>query len=152
MRDLLLTVHVLAAVIWVGGSIAMHILSRRVLSRGDNREIHAFSMEINKVSMRLYAPTSLILLIAGILLVTDSPAYEFSQAFVAIALVGWLFSFIVGVGYYGPQDKKLQLLVAERGPDDPSVVANVRATLNVNSFEVTILTLIVIDMTLKPGT
>jgi len=44
-------VHVLAAVIWVGGSIAMHILGRRVLSRGDNREIHAFSMEINKVSM-----------------------------------------------------------------------------------------------------
>jgi len=30
-------------------------------------------------------------------------------------------------------------------------VANVRAALNVNSFEVTILTLIVIDMTLKPG-
>jgi len=57
----------------------------------------------------------------------------------------------VGVGYYGPQDKKLQLLVAERGPGDPSVAANVRAALNVNSLEVTILTLIVIDMTLKPG-
>jgi uncharacterized membrane protein len=58
---ILLTIHVLAAVIWVGGSVAMHILGRRVLSRGDNREIHAFSMEVNKVAMRLYAPTSLIL-------------------------------------------------------------------------------------------
>ena len=147
---ILLTIHVLAAVIWVGGSVAMHILGRRVLSRGDNREIHAFSMEVNKVAMRLYAPTSLILLIAGIFLV-DKAGYDFSQAWIAIALVGWLFSFIVGVGYYGPQDKKLQLLVAERGADDPGVAANVRSALNVNSVEVAILVLIVIDMTLKPG-
>ena len=151
LRDFLLTVHVLAAVIWVGGAIAMHILGRRVLNRGDNGEILAFSMEINKVALRLFAPTSLVLLLVGIGLVLDSPAYEFSQVWIGIALAGWLFSFIVGVGYYGPQDKKLQTLVAERGPDDPGVAGNVRAALNVNSVEVGILALVVIDMTLKPG-
>jgi hypothetical protein len=51
-------------VIWVGGAIAMHILGRRVLKRGDNQEIYNFSMEVNKVALRLYAPTSLILLVA----------------------------------------------------------------------------------------
>jgi uncharacterized membrane protein len=150
LRDFLLTVHVLAAVIWVGGAIAMHILGRRVLKRGDNTEIYNFSMEINKVALRLYAPTSLVLLIAGIFLVNES-GYDFSQAWIGIALAGWLFSFVVGVGYYGPQEKKLQVLVAERGQTDPGVRANVAAALNVNSVEVLILALVVIDMTLKPG-
>ena len=91
------------------------------------------------MALRLYAPTSLILLIAGHLPGATRPGYEFSQAWIGIALAGWLFSFIVGVGYYGPQDKKLQALVAERGEDDPGVKANISAALNVNSVEVLIL-------------
>jgi len=150
--EFLLTIHVLAAVIWVGGSIAMHILGRRVLKRGDSEEIFKFSNEINTVAMRLYAPTALILLIAGILLVNrvESGA-EFSQLWVTLAFIGWGFSFLVGIGYYGPQDKKLQALVAAEGPNAPGVVANVRQALMVNSFELLILVLIVIDMTTKPG-
>jgi uncharacterized membrane protein len=148
--DFLITVHVLAAVIWVGGSVAMHILGRRVLKRGDGEEIYEFSKEINTLAQRLYAPTALILLIAGIFLVSEA-GYEFSQAWIGIGLAGWLFSFVVGIGYYGPQDKKLQALVSERGPTDPGVAANVTRALNVNSVELLILLLVVIDMTTKPG-
>lgn len=150
MRDFLLTVHVLGAVIWVGGGISVHVLGRRVLKRGDNQEIYKFSAEVNKLGMRLYAPTSLILLIAGIFLV-DKAGYEFSQAWIGIALGGWLISFLLGIGYYGPKDKKLQQLVAERGEADPGVKQNVSQALAVNSVEILILTLVVIDMTLKPG-
>jgi uncharacterized membrane protein len=148
--DFLLTIHVLAAVIWVGGGTAMHILGRRVVKRGDSKEIYEFSKEINVIGLRLYAPTSLILLIAGILLVNEAH-YEFSQLWITLAFIGWAFSFIVGVGYYGPQDKKLQKLVAEKGPDDPGVLTNVRQALMVNQFELLILFLVVVDMTTKPG-
>ena len=145
MYEFLLTIHVLAAVIWVGGGIAMHILGRRVLRRNDPEEIYKFSAEVNLIGMRLYAPTSLILLVAGILLVNEA-GYEFSQLF-----LGWIFSFLVGIGYYGPKDKKLQALVAAEGPTAPGVVENVRQALMVNSFEILILVLVVIDMTVKPG-
>jgi len=150
MYEFLLTIHVLAAVVWVGGSIAMHILGRRVLKRGDSEEIFKFSNEINTVAMRLYAPTALVLLVAGVLLV-DEAGYEFSQLWITLAFIGWAFSFIVGIGYYGPQDKKLQALVAADGPTAPGVVANVRQALMVNSLELLILVLIVVDMTAKPG-
>jgi uncharacterized membrane protein len=150
MYELLLTIHVLAAVIWVGGGLAMHILGRRTLKRGNSEEIYKFSEEINKVAMRLYAPASLILLIAGILLVNEA-GYEFDQLWITLAFIGWLFSFVVGIGYYGPQDKRLQKLVAAEGPNATGVVANVRQALLVNSIEQTILFLIVIDMTTKPG-
>ena len=150
MYEFLLTIHVLAAVIWVGGGIAMHILGRRVLRRNDPEEIYKFSAEVNLIGMRLYAPTSLILLVAGILLVNEA-GYEFSQLWITLGFLGWIFSFIVGVGYYGPQDKKLQALVAAEGPTAPGVVENVRQALMVNSFEILILVLVVIDMTVKPG-
>ena len=150
MYDFLLTVHVLAAVIWVGGGVVMHIMGRRALASGDGMRIHDTSKEINTIAGRLYAAASVILLIAGIFLVHEA-GYEFSQLWIILALAGWILSFLVGVGYYGPQDKKLQALVAEKGPTDPGVAANVRAALTVNSVELVILVLIVVDMTVKPG-
>ncbi len=150
MYEFLLTIHVLAAVIWLGGGIAMHILGRRVLKRNDPEEIYKFSAEVNVIGMRLYAPTSLVLLVAGILLVNEA-GFEFSQLWITLGFLGWIFSFIVGVGYYGPQDKKLQALVAADGPTAPGVVANVRQALMVNSIEILILVLVVVDMTTKPG-
>jgi uncharacterized membrane protein len=150
MYELLLTIHVLAAVIWVGGGLAMHILGRRALRRGDPQEIFEFSKEINTVAPRLYAPTALVLLIAGVLLVNEA-GYEFSQLWITLAFIGWAFSFVVGIGYYGPQDKKLQALVAADGPTATGVVENVRQALFVNQIEQLILILVVIDMTVKPG-
>jgi uncharacterized membrane protein len=150
MYEFLLTIHVLAAVVWVGGNISLHILGRRVLKRGDGEEIVAFSNEINTVAMRLYAPTSVVLLVAGILLVNEA-GYEFSQLWITLGFLGWIFSFIVGVGYYGPQDKKLQALVAAEGPSTPGAIANVRQALFVNQIELLILVLVIVDMTTKPG-
>ncbi|HEX2070238.1 MAG TPA: DUF2269 family protein [Thermoleophilaceae bacterium] len=150
MYDLLLTIHVLAAVVWVGGNISLHIYGRRVLKRGNPQEMYEFSKEINTIAFRLYAPTSVILLVAGVLLVNEV-GYDFGDLWITLAFLGWIFSFIVGVGYYGPHDKKLQALVAAEGPTAPGVVANVRQALLVNQIELLILVLVVIDMTIKPG-
>jgi uncharacterized membrane protein len=150
MYDLLLTIHVLAAVIWVGGGTAMHILARRVLKRGDNEEIYKFSKEVNTVALRLYAPTSVVLLIAGILLVNEAN-YDFGDLWITLGFLGWIFSFVVGVAYYGPQDKRLQALVAEKGQNDPGVRQNVKQAITVNQVEMLILFLVVVDMTTKPG-
>lgn len=150
MYEFLLTIHVLAAVLWVGGGVTIHVLGRRVLRRNDGDEIYRFSQEANRIGMRMYAPLALILLVAGILLVNEG-GYEFSQAWISIAFLGWAVSFLIGIGYYGPQDKKLQALVAAEGPQAPGVVANVRQVIFVNQIELLILVLVVIDMTVKPG-
>ncbi|HEX2161319.1 MAG TPA: DUF2269 family protein [Thermoleophilaceae bacterium] len=150
MYDLLLTIHVLAAVVWVGGNISLHIFGRRVLKRGNGEEIYKFSNDINTIALRLYAPTSLILLVAGILLVNEV-GYDFGDLWITLAFLGWIISFILGIGYYGPQDKKLQALVAAEGPTAPGVAANARQALFVNQIELLILVLVVMDMTVKPG-
>jgi uncharacterized membrane protein len=150
MHELLLTVHILAAIIWLGGAVMMHILGRRTLARGNGQEIHTFSTEINAIGGRLYPAMSIVLLIAGVLLVSEA-GYDFGSLWITLAFVGWGLSFLIGVGYYGPQGKKLDALVAEQGPLAPGVAANVRSALTVNQVELLILFLVAIDMTVKPG-
>ena len=152
MYDFLLTVHVLAAILWVGGGVTLHILFRRALSLTDPRATHERVRELEWVGQRFYPAFSLFLLIAGILLVTrDEGGFEFSDTFVQIGLAGWVISFLIGIGFYGREGKKRAGIVESEGAASPSVAASFRRTAMVNSFELLILLIVVVDMTTKPG-
>ena len=152
MYDFLLTVHVLAAVLWVGGGVTLHILMRRALRLADARATHEAFLQLEWVGQRFYPGFSLFLIVAGILLVTrDEGGFEFSDTFVQIGLTGWVISFLIGIGFYEREGKKRAALVESEGPESPSVGASIRRTAMVNSFELMILVLVVVDMTTKPG-
>lgn len=150
MYELLITIHVLAAVIWVGGGTMVQILGHRTLAAGDSARSLDFSRQANWVGSRLFAPLALILIVAGSLLVEEA-GYEFNQLWIILAQIAWIFSFLLGVAYYGRQQRKLEAIVAERGADDPAVFAATRSVLTVNAIETLVLLLVVIDMTVKPG-
>ena len=152
MYDLLITVHVLAAVLWVGGGVTLHILMRRALKLPDRRAQHERFTELEWLGERFYPVFSLLLLIAGILLVTEEEhGWEFGDTFVQIGLTGWVISFLIGIGFYGREGKKRAGIVESEGPDSPAVAASFRRTAMVNSFELLILLAVVVDMTIKPG-
>ena len=152
MYDFLLTVHVLAAILWVGGAVTLHILMRRTLRLPDRRAQHERFTELEWLGERFYPAFSLLLLIAGILLVTrDEGGFEFEDTFIQIGLTGWVISFLIGIGFYGREGKKRAGIVETEGADSPAVASSFRRTAMVNSFELLILLLVVIDMTTKPG-
>jgi uncharacterized membrane protein len=150
--DFLLTLHVLAAVLWVGGGVTLHVLMRRALRLADARGQHERFTELEWLGERFYPVFSLLLIIAGILLVTrDEGGWEFDQAFVQIGMTGWVISFLIGILFYGREGKRRAGLVESEGPESPNVAASFRRTTMVNSFELLILLLVVVDMTTKPG-
>ena len=152
MYEFLLTVHVLAAILWVGGAVTLHILMRRALQLPDRRAQHERFTELEWLGQRFYPGFSLLLLIAGILLVTrDEGGFEFSDIFVQLGLTGWVISFLIGIGFYEREGKKRGGIVEAEGADSPAVAASFRRTAMVNSFELLILLLVVVDMTTKPG-
>jgi uncharacterized membrane protein len=150
MYDFLLTVHVLAAVLWVGGGVTMHALGRRIQKSGDRAALTAYFRTAGPFAGVFYAALSVILLIAGLLLVNEAN-YEFSQPWIGIGLAAWIFSFIVGVGYYGRQDKKIREISESEGPTSETLMPIVKQYFLVNSIEVLVLVLVVVDMTVKPG-
>lgn len=149
MYEFLLSVHLLAAVLWVGGGVSVFIFGRFARLGGPQRMVD-FSREANLIGPRFYAPLSLILLIAGFLLIEET-FYEFSELWISLGLAGWLVSFVVGVGFYGPQQKKLDAAVVSDGLDAPAVRQIYDRVMLVNGIELVILMLVVIDMAVKPG-
>ena len=93
MLDFLITVHVLFAILWIGGGVTLHILMRRAMRLKDGAARHAAFTELEWVGERFYPVFSLILFVAGILLVTrDDGGWEFDDTFVQIGLTGWVIS------------------------------------------------------------
>lgn len=148
MADLLLTAHVMAAVLWVGGASFLHLWGRRALASGDTQRIVGFAREAAWIGPRIFAPLSITLFVAGQLLLAELNLEH--EAWIIIAETGWLASFLIAIFYYGRKAKRLEQLIAEQGEGSPAVLQNVRETANVAAIELTILLLVVVDMTWKP--
>ena len=149
MDDFLLAVHILCAVIWVGGGVTMHIFGRLATKEGPEREL-AFTQQSIKIGNRLYAPLAVVLLIAGVLLVEELD-YSYGDAWITIGFLGFLSSFALGIGYYGRAAKQYEQIAAADGAGSPAAQAIYRRTANVNVFEISVLLFVVIDMAVKPG-
>jgi len=149
MIDLLLTVHVLAAVIWVGGSITILSLGYYLRSRDIDTRVE-YTRWTEWLAPRIFAPASIGVIVAGPLLV-DEIGYEFNEPWIHVGFLGWFISFAIGVGFYGREGKKREQLIEQHGPEHESVSASVNRVLRVATIDTLVITLVVIDMTIKPG-
>jgi hypothetical protein len=63
----------------------------------------------------------------------------------------WIASFLTGVAFLGPQSGKLGKDVEQYGIDSPQVTERLQRIFLVSRVELVFLILVVLDMTLKPG-
>ena len=150
MYELYLAAHILCAVLWVGGGVSVHILGRWVSREGEPERMVAFNRDAVKLGYVFYAPLALILIVAGVLLV-EEVGYEYSDLWISLGFLGWLFSLVVGLGFYPQQSRKLEATIAAQGATSEVAQAGISRVLMVNSVEVLVLVLVVIDMAVKPG-
>ena len=149
MYEFLLTVHVLCAVIWVGGGVMMHIFGRLATKEGPEQQL-IFTQQSIRLGNLIFAPLSVVLLVAGILLVNEV-GYSYGDPWVSIGFLGFLVSFLLGVAYYPRAGKQYGEIVAGDGPSSTAAQALYRRTATVNTVEITILLLVIVAMTTKPG-
>ena len=149
MTDLLLTVHVLAAAIWVGGSVLALTLGLHLRSRDISTRVE-YTRWTEWLGPRLFAPMSILVIVAGPLLV-DEIGYEFDQAWLHIGFAGWFISFLFGVGFYPREGKKREQLIEQHGIEHESVAASVNRVLTVAAIDTLVIVGVVIAMTTKPG-
>ncbi len=150
MYELWLAVHILCAVLWVGGGVSVHVLGRWTAKSGDPERLIAFNHDAVKLGNLFYAPLSIVLIVAGVLLV-EEVGYSYGDLWITLGFVGWLFSLLVGLGFYSQQTRKIDAAVAAGGPSSAEAQAGIRRILLVNSIEILLLVLVVIDMAVKPG-
>ena len=149
LYEFLLTIHILAAIVWLGGAWMLLILGLTLRNAEAQRRAD-FTRMTEKVPSIVFAVSSIVLIIAGSLLV-DEAGYDFSDTWVTLGYIGWFISFLFGVGFYGPEGKRRDRVIEERGIQDPAVVKSLNRVLTVAAVDSIIITLVVIDMTTKPG-
>ncbi|MFL5817440.1 MAG: DUF2269 family protein [Conexibacter sp.] len=144
-----LSIHILAAVLWVGGAFTIQLLAIRAARPNARLQLGSLASEIEWVGTRLFLPSSLVLVIMGFMLVSKGNwDYQF---WVVFAIAVWLASFVTGIAFLGPQSGKLGKEVEQYGPDSPQVMARLQKLFLVSRVELVFLLLVVLDMALKPG-
>jgi uncharacterized membrane protein len=139
-------IHVLAAISWVGGSILLQINGARLA--GADRDRRLYFAQSAEAAGRFFAVAGITTLIAGVWLVARVDFWEFSQAWISIGFLGVAVGVVLGMGFYGPQTRKLIAAIgdgsAEAGPLGKRIAM-------VSGAETLLLAVVVWAMVFKPG-
>ena len=144
------TLHVLAAIVWVGGAITVNIVGTRVVASGDGAQLTRFGRDAEWLGTRVYRPSALLVLLFGVLAVLRSHL-GFGHAWVIFGLVGIVITAVTGSAFLGPELKRIADIGEHRGVDDPEVARRTSRLIGVARIDLVVLLLVVIDMVLKPG-
>jgi uncharacterized membrane protein len=146
---ILKSLHVVAAVTWVGGALTQNVLATRLRKANDGRLMSGFAREAEWIGTHVYLPSSLVLLGLGIWMVATE-AWNFTDLWIIIGILGIVATVITGAGFIGPTSKKVAEAIAARGPDDPEVARGIDRLLTVARVDLIVLFIVVIDMVAKP--
>ena len=149
LYEVLLFLHVIGAIVWIGVGITGHAL----LVVADRRREWAFAADLNRAFGWIEAPAGvfgpLLLLASGVGMVLEG-AWSFGDTWVVIGLAGVAVALGLGVIVQAPGLRTLAHIVEERGVDDPEALTLAR---RLNGFmwpELGILLIVVLAMVAKP--
>jgi uncharacterized membrane protein len=143
------TVHVVAAITWLGGGLLITVLALRADRAGNDDDLIGIGRQAEWASTRIFIPSSLVVLVMGVILMHKGQ-WGYDHFWTLFGLLAWGLSFAVGATFLGPQTAKLNKLVAENGPRHPETQAKLRVILAVARADVVLIVLIAIDMVAKP--
>ena len=146
---ILKTLHVIAAVTWVGGAIGQNLMATRLLKTKSGPVMAGFAKEAEWIGMHVFLPSSVVLLGLGIWMVATE-AWNFTDLWVELGILGIVITVITGAAVIGPASKKVGELIESKGPDDPEIQSQIARLLKVARIDLVVLVLVVIDMVAKP--
>jgi uncharacterized membrane protein len=142
-------VHVLAAIIWLGGGAAIALVAWRASRARDDDQLIQIGRQAEWLGTRVFVPAALVTLVMGFVLMHKGN-WAYGEFRVLFALVGWAVSFLVGAAFLGPESGRLVKLVEARGADDPGAQARLRRIIAVARADVVLIALIAAAMVAKP--
>lgn len=141
--------HVLAGVMWVGGSVMLTLLALMTIALRDPVRLAQFARQAAFLGGTYFPPLSLMVVGFGFGLVENGD-WGFGPTWIQVGIAGWAASFVVGAGFLGPQARRLSTLLGDRPPEDASVQALIQRILFVARLDAVLLLFITFDMVAKP--
>jgi uncharacterized membrane protein len=148
--ELWLFIHILAAMVWIGGAVAIQVFGILTKRAGDPAKSAFFAQSVAVMVTRVLAPSALVVLLAGIGLV-ENGRWDWTAPFVVWGLILWVAVSLVAFGFLGRAVGNAGARLAAEGPS-PALALRMRNLVWLS--RVLLLTLVVIAFLMvdKPGT
>lgn len=143
--EFLLFVHIAAAMIWLGGAFTFQMYGAVVRRGGDPGEIARFAGRAGSLSERMFVPASLVVILAGALMMIDGN-WDWGQLWVVFALVTFAASFATGLFVISPMAKRIPVV----GPTTAEGQALIRRLFVILRIDLAYMYAIVFAMAVKP--
>jgi hypothetical protein len=150
LYELLLFLHIAAAIIWIGAGFLSLVLGTSYTAEEDEPAMQRFLKDQERLSLRLFVPASLTVLLLGIALVIESDAWSFDQLWIVLGLIGYAATFITGLFLIKPTIERIGAMERESGRITPSLRTEIRKLIVKSRLDYVVLTLVVFDMVVKP--
>lgn len=144
-----MAVHVLFVVIWIGGGALLTVFGIMAERSGDSGQVAQIAKMAAFAGERIFAPAGLVVVAAGIAMVLNAHL-GFDHFWIAFGLLGFLATFLIGIGVLSPMAKKLNALIEDKGPTAPETQEAISKILLVARADVAMLLLVIVDMVVKP--
>ncbi len=149
LYEWLMFLHVLAAMIWVGGLVTLGVLAAQVLRGGEPDAIARLVGSLRVIGPLVLGPAMVAVLGFGIWLVLDSDAWDFGQTWIWLALSLFAAAFLVGAIFQSRAAIGAERAVA--AGDAREAARQIRRWSWGMSLIVVALVVITGDMVVKPG-
>jgi uncharacterized membrane protein len=146
--EILLLAHILGVAVWLGGGVLLLILGTRLDKARDNVTLKGLFDQAGWLSMRVFTPVSLLVLVFGILLVIEGP-WSFGQLWIVLGLIGFSATFVTGFFVLKPRAEAIAATLAREGMTEDAAAA-MRRLFTLMRIDYTVITVVVVDMALKP--
>lgn len=148
--ELLLFLHIVAAIVWLGSGLLIQILAVRAERARDVEGLRRVASEAAGLGETLFIPASLATVIFGVLLVIDGP-WSFDQLWIVLGLAGYLATFLTGILVMKPGSERLAAIMErDQGVMSAEAEVEMRKLLTKGRLDTVVLYLVVAIMALKP--
>ncbi len=145
-----LFLHILAAMVWIGGGVAIQAFGILTKRSADPAKTAFFVQNASIVVLWVLLPASLTVLVAGIGLV-ENGNWDWSEPFITWGLILWALVSLIAFGFLGRAMGAAGGRLAAEGPS-PELGLRLRNLVWLSRALLGVLVVIVFLMTIKPGT
>ena len=149
MYQVLLYIHIVSAMIWVGGAFAIQALAVLVSRSDDPMELPRLGRNLEIVGTRIFRPAAVVLFVAGAIMTIQN--WSFGNTWIAVSVGLWIVSALSGALYLGPRAKRVAALFEAEGAVSTEARRTIGQMFVVLRLELVSFAVIIALMVFKPG-
>lgn len=151
MYEVLILIHILAGIAWIGGGLVQQLAVTQARKRGGPLEADRQIVGLEWMERFIYIPAPVLVLVTGLTMVIVNDGWDFSQMWVYLAIGLAVVAGVLGGAVGGRLEKSMAALRDGGLVAEPEYGRVLRSTLNTGWLELAVMVGLVALMVFKPG-